>query len=375
MRVRKIKKEKKINIKKEKIINYEKEYTDLKKTGSFSGVKSFYRELKKKNKNVKYNDVKNYLMENDSYTLHKPKNKKFRRSRIIVPGMNHTLQIDLCDMRSLAKENDGFLYILTMIDVFSKKAWAFKLKNKSGKSVLEALSSILTKTLPKYIHADQGTEFFNKDLGSFLKKHDIKLYFTNSEVKASIVERFNRTIKEKMWRYFEYSNDYRYIDVLDDLIKNYNNSYHSSIKCAPNKVNLKNQSQIFFNLYGFNKNEDVEPYKIDIDLKVGDHVRISKNKKIFDKGYTNNWRNEIFVVDTILYRDPILFILKDLNDEIIEGKFYKEEIQKIYINENKDYKIENIIKTRTKNKKKEYFVSWKGYPPSFNSWVKEENLL
>ena len=91
MRVRKIKKEKKINIKKEKIINYEKEYTDLKKTGSFSGVKSFYRELKKKNKNVKYNDVKNYLMENDSYTLHKPKNKKFRRSRIIVPGMNHTL--------------------------------------------------------------------------------------------------------------------------------------------------------------------------------------------------------------------------------------------------------------------------------------------
>ena len=144
-------------------------------------------------------------------------------------------------MRSLSKENDGNQYILTIIDVFSKKAWAIAIKNKKGSSILEAISPILTKNTPLFIHADQGNEFFNKELGNFLKKHNITLYSTNSEVKASIVERFNRTLKEKMWRYFEYSNDYKYIDILDDLIDSYNKTYHRSIKCSPNNVTIKKQ--------------------------------------------------------------------------------------------------------------------------------------
>ena len=177
-------------------------------------------------------------------------------------------------MRSISKENDGFQYILTIIDVFSKKAWAIAIKNKKGSSILDAISPILTKYTPLFIHADQGNEFFNKELGSFLKKLNIKMYFTNSEVKASIVERFNRTLKEKMWRYFEYSDDYRYIDILDELIDSYNNTYHRSIKCTPNKVTTKNQDKIFSNLYGYNKKSDFEPNIIQTNFKIGDHVRI-----------------------------------------------------------------------------------------------------
>ena len=105
-----------------KAINIEQEYTDIKKAGSFSGAISFFKHLKNRKKNIKYNDVIKHLKEIDTYTLFKSRNKKFKRSKIIVPGLNHTFQIDLCDMRSLAKENDGFQYILTMIDVFSKKA-------------------------------------------------------------------------------------------------------------------------------------------------------------------------------------------------------------------------------------------------------------
>ena len=357
-----------------KLINIEKEYTDLKKSGSFLGAKSFFKELKKRFKHLKYKDVIKKLREIDSYTLYKSKKKKYKRSKIIVPGFNHTFQIDLCDMRSLSKENDGNQHILTMIDVFSKKAWAVGLINKSGETVLNAITPIITKNTPKYIHADQGNEFFNKNVKKFLTKHDIKLYFTNSEVKASIVERFNRTLKEKMWRYFEYSDTFRYIDKLKDFIESYNNTYHRSIKTTPNKVNLKNQDKIYFNLYGFNKNEDVEPNIVQTDIKIDDYVRLSKDKKQFEKGYTNKWTEEIFVVDQIIYQDPLLFIIKDLNDEILEGKFYEEEIQKIYINKDKTYYYNNIIKTRIKNKKKEYFVSWRGYPESFNSWIKEADL-
>ena len=294
--------------------------------------------------------------------------------KTIVPGPNHTIQIDLCDMRAISKDNDAYSYILTAIDVFSKKGWAYPLKNKKGETVLKELKKIIEEHVPEYIHADEGNEFFNKECKKYLGKTNIELYSTNSELKATIVERFNRTIKNKMWRYFEEKNHYRYIDILDNLINSYNNTYHRSIKTSPNKVTKKNANKIYFNLYGHNRSEDVVRGPIDLKFELDDYVRISKHKRLFEKGYTNNWRTEIFQIDKILFTDPIIFILKDLNQEIIEGKFYKEEVQKIYINNDKQYKLDQIIKTRKIKNKKEYFVSWKGYPSSFNSWVKEEKI-
>ena len=109
-------------------------------------------------------------------------------------------------------------------------------------------------------------------------------------------------------------------------------------------------------------------------MNIGDYVRISKDKYLFEKGYTHTWRREIFVIHKILYEDPIKIIIKDLNGEEIDGKFYKEEIQKIYLKDEdikkKSFKIEKILKTRkNKNKTEDIFVKWLGYPNSFNSWV------
>lgn len=359
---------------KEEKINLLKEYTDFKNPGSYSGAQSFYRSLKQKFKNVKFTDIKKWLQTQDTYTLHKPKTKKFKRMKTIVPGVKDTIQIDLCDMRNISSQNDGYLYILTAIDVFSKKGWALPLKNKKGESVLKELKKIIEEHQPKRLHADQGNEFFNKDCKSYLEKMNIKLFFTNSELKAAIVERFNRTLKDKMWRYFEEKGNYRWIDIIDDLINSYNNSYHRSIKTTPNKVTSKNENKIYLNLYGHNKDEVADNISIDLKFGVNDYVRISKNKKLFEKGYTNNWRTEIFQIEKILFKDPVVFILKDLNHETIDGKFYLEEIQKIYISNDKTFKIDQIIKSRKKGKINEYFVSWKGYPQSFNSWIKEEDF-
>ncbi len=357
-----------------KNIDFLKEYTDWNNPGSYSGSNSFFRALKMKYKNVKYKDVKEWLNSQDTYTLHKPKIKNFKRMKTIVPGPKHTIQIDLCDMRAISDENDGYAYLLTAIDVFSKKGWGYAIKNKKGSTVLNELKKIIEDHKPERIHADQGNEFFNKECKDYLKKLDIEMYFTKSELKATIVERFNRTIKEKMWRYFEEQDHYRYIDIIDDLIDSYNNTYHRSIKTTPNKVSDKNINKIYFNLYGYHKNEDIVKGPIDLQFKLDDYVRISKHKRLFEKGYTNNWRTEIFQIDKILFKDPVVFILKDLNKEIIEGKFYKEEIQKIYISKFKTYKIDQIIKSRKIKNKKEYLVSWKGYPASFNSWIKEEDI-
>jgi hypothetical protein len=137
--------------------------------------------------------------------------------------------------------------------------------------------------------------------------------------------------------------------------------------CALKKA-LENELKIFTTLYGYERNVGDEN-KIEIKFKVGDKVRISKMKRVFEKGYTPNWTREIFVIHQVLATNPPTFIIKDLENEIIEGTFYQSELQKIYKYDDV-FKINEIIKTRTlKNGKKEYLVNWLGYPDKFNSWT------
>ncbi len=166
-------------------IDFLNEYTSLDNPGALSGVNKFYKYLKSKYKNVKFKDVQEWLKSQDTYTLHRPRIKNFQRNRVYSSGIDDNWQIDLCDMRALEKENKGVNYILTVIDVFSKFAFVRLLKNKKGPTVLEALKSILDERKPKRIQADEGNEFFNAQCKSYMDKHNINLYFTNSELKAS----------------------------------------------------------------------------------------------------------------------------------------------------------------------------------------------
>ena len=167
--------------------------------GSLSGLESFFRVLKKRKVNVTKKQLKVWMMENDTYTLHKPALKKFTRSKVYVAGIDDTWQIDLVDMKAHSRINKGYKYILTCIDVFSTYAWAIPIKSKTAKEVTTAFAAILkTKRKPKNIQADEGTEFFNKNFLKLMTDNSINLYNTKSEYKACVVERFNRTIKEKM---------------------------------------------------------------------------------------------------------------------------------------------------------------------------------
>jgi hypothetical protein len=364
-------------------INFLKEYTSIDNPGSLSGVNTFYKYLKSKYKNVKFKDVQEWLKSQDTYTLHRPRIKNFQRNRVYASGIDDNWQIDLCDMRALEKENKGVNYILTVIDVFSKFAFVRLLKNKKGPTVLEALKSILDERKPKRIQADEGNEFFNAQCKAYMDKHDINLYFINSELKASVVERFNRTLKEKIWKYFTLSNTQKYIDVLPQIVDTYNNTYHRSIKMTPNQVKKSNSQQVFINLYGFDKNLDSNINRLKANFKVGDAVRLSKYKSIFEKGYTRKWTNEIFIISKILYNEQIRYQVKDLNDETIMGNFYQNEIQKVYLNQidKKEYKYNEdsyeveILKTRKVKNKIEYFVHWKNYPKSSDSWIKAKDLI
>ena len=348
----------------------EKLYTNPSNPGSFSGISGFLRA----NKNVKKKDLINYLKSSEAYTLHKPKRKNFVRKKVIVPSINHTFQIDLVDVSKIKDENDGHTFLLTCIDCFSKKAWIEKMKSKTAFATVNAFKLILerAKTLPKKIQCDKGSEFFNSLFLKLCKENRIHIYSTFSENKACIVERFNRTMREKMQRYFTFVDNNRYIEVLEGLVESYNNSYHRSIKRTPNSVKKDNEPEVFLNLYKYNKKEG-EKSELKLNFQLGDRVRISKTKNIFDKGYMPNWTFEYFIIKTIIPSLPPTYILKDLLEEELSGSFYETELQKVDQKE-EVFRIEKILQSKTVKKKKFFLIKWLGWPDKFNSWEPENNL-
>ena len=347
----------------------EKHYWDVSQPGSLSGSENFFRALKSKKIKIDKQQVQNWLMGQDAYTMHKQARKRFPRNKVYARGIDDLWQIDLADLQIISKFNNNNRYLVTCIDVFSKFAFVVPIKTKTAGEVLLAFKKIINSSgrKPNNLQSDQGTEFVNLKFKEYLKDIDTGFYQVNSELKASVVERFNRTIKEKIYRYLTLKNTNNYIDVLDDLVLSYNNNYHRSIKTTPAKVNENNEKQIYKTLY----NDRKENFKFKIF--VGDLVRISKNKKIFEKGYTTGWTEEVFIVIHQIPRDPPVYRLKDLNNEEIEGVFYDYELQKV-TRDKEAYVIDKILKKKKEKGVFKYFVSWRGYPPSFNSWITENDI-
>ena len=294
--------------------------------------------------------------------LHKPVKRKFRKRRVLVSGIDKIWAADLADMKALSKENEGYKFLLLVIDTFSKYGWIVPLKNKKGETIVKALKEIFKESgrRPDKLWTDKGREFFNKDVRDL-----VYLYATENEEKSSIAERWIRTMKEKMFKYFTDNNTYNYIDALPELVEDYNNTVHSSTKLTPTDASKEeNELKVWRNLYP----DRYKTSRLNPKFSVGDKVRITKKKKDFEKGYTARWTEEIFTIKEIRETNPITYKLKDLKGEEIEGTFYEPELQKT---EQQIYRIEKIIK----KEKGRSFVKWKGYPDKFNSWVDNKDLI
>jgi len=173
-------------------------------------------------------------------------------------------------------------------------------------------------------------------------------------------------LKTKMWKQFTIQGNTQYLHILPEILKQYNNTKHSSIKMTPTEASKKkNEGIVYFNLNG-NTEPSSKP-----KFKVGDKVRISKYKrKVFDKGYTPNWTEEVFTIDKIQYTNPITYKLKDLNNEELKGSFYEPELFKA---KRDIFRIEKII--RRDYWKKQALVKWKGYSDYFNSWIPLKDVV
>ena len=375
-------------------------YFNPKHAGGFSSANKLFKAVQREGKyNIKLGQIKRWLSSVDAYTMSRPvvrrMDKTRRRNKIQVLKPFELWDADLMDLKSHAKVNDGYAYVLVVIDVFSRFLYTRPLKTKKISEIKVAFEEIIQEAgqSPSRCRTDMGHEFTGKAMEHYFQEKNIHHYVTNSEGKASFAERVIQTVKRMMFRYMIHMNKLRWIDVLEHITTNYNNTYHTSINMAPKEVNSENQDQVWANQYLIpalkqdqkqtklclkkEVDENKKPLQkkkkkkqIVYKFKIGDHVRISFKRGSFERVFSQKFSGEIFrVAKRYTRQDVPVYRLEDLKSELLEGSFYQNELQKVTFDENKEYKVEKILKSRKVRGKKEVLVRWLHWPPKFDEWI------
>ena len=284
------------------------------------------------NNNNNNNDIKQNLQLAKEF--YKPIVRKFKKRKVSSGFKDNIWRADLADMQLISKYNKGFRFLLCVIDIFSKYAWVVPLKDKKGISIVNAFQKILDKSerKPNKIWVDKGSEFCNNSFKNWLKDNDIEMYLIHNEGKSVAAERFIRTLKNKIYKYMTAISKNVYIYKLDDIVNEYNNTHHRTIKMKP--VDVKDNIYIDFEREVNNK---------DPKFKIGDHIRISKYKNIFAKRYMPNWSEEVFIISKIKNTVPWTYVINDFNGEEIIGTFFEKELLKT---NQKEFRIEKVLKKK-----------------------------
>ena len=274
--------------------------------------------------------------------LHKPIIRKAEKRKVYSTFKDNIWGADLADMQLLSEYNKGIRFLLCVIDIFSKYAWLVPLKDKKSISIFKAFQSILKQSnkKPNKIWVDKGSEFYNVYFKTWLRDNDVVMYSAHNEGKSVVAERFIRKLKSKIYKYMTSISKNVYINKLDDIVDEYNNTYHTTIKMKP--IDVKENTYI---------NTSKEINNKDPKFKVGDYVKISKYKNIFAKGYMPNWSEEVFIIKKVKNTILWTYVINDLIGEEIIGTFYEKELQKT---NQEEFRIEKVIR----RKGDKLYVKW-----------------
>ena len=299
-------------------------YYDLNSPATYAGVEKVYTEAKKLNPKIELEDVKQFLESQSTYTLYRPVRRKYKRLATVPTGFHSHWQCDLCIFDTLYKNNDGFKYLLVCIDVLSRKIFVSPTKSKASKDMIDAFEKIFKKSQvkPHKIYSDRGVEFQAARMLEYFKEKDIiKLVVYSDDIHCGVVERANRTIKDKIYRYFHNRKNHRWVDVVDKIADSINNSANRTTGIAPNDVNYNNAQQILQKVYKNAYTPTTKP-----KFSAGDLVRVSKNKGKFGKSYHPNFTSEIFKIKQVKHSNPIHYKIEDLKGEDILGVWYDSDL-------------------------------------------------
>ena len=367
-------------------------YYNLTSPVSFSGFYKIHYKIKRDGLfKVTPKYLKKWLSMQESYASHHPVIRDFKRPRVLAFSLNYQWDSDTANMVKYKDYNDRYSYFAVFIDIFSRFLYSFPLKTLSGYEMTKNFQRLIDEkgVKPKKLRSDQGSEYKNKDFERLLEEENIVHIFTYYKTKANYAERVIKTIKLKIFKYFTNRETFRWIDILSDLTDGYNKSTHRSIKMTPEEAQKSDPYKLWRNQYAIISypKSYFSAQKIKKNLisgvrgrkkfkyNISDRVKIPYIKKTFDREYSEKWSGEIFtIIDRKINQNQPMYQLKDYNNDIIEGYFYEPELQIAYLDNDIVYKIEKILKKRTRNKKKEILVKWKGWPKKFNSWILEDTV-
>ncbi|XP_045624237.2 uncharacterized protein [Procambarus clarkii] len=357
-------------------------YNDPTSTGGFGGVQRLYKAAKLLNSDITLADVKDYLKSSDAYTLHYLQPKKFARRRVLSPKPRVYVSVDLAEMGKLAGMNNGIKYLLVCVNIYSRFAQVVPLTSKDANIVCRALKSILETPHSRgvrKINSDHRGEFYNARVKKMLASKKIVLYSVFSqETKASIAERFIRTLKTKLYKYMTSHNTLKYIGVLPDVVKTYNVSPHRGLGGrTPREVHALTKPREIVNLFNLMyKNPGKTSRGIIPQLKVGETVRITLSDRVskFKKGFKQQNTREIFTIARVDNSQRVpLYYLKDLNGGNIDGGFYRQELTLTHLPA--AFNIEKVLSKREVDGQLQYKVRYEGYDQSFDQWVDADDVL
>jgi len=322
-------------------------------------------QLKRQYPDTALRELRQFLSNIDTYTLHRETKRPRSYNPIYVRRRNELWQADLADVTRLAGANQGIRYLLTVIDTFSRRAWAEPLKTKDAASVWQAFRRVVGKRRPRRLLTDRGREFTNIIFLRGLKRLNIDPVHLHSEQKAAHVERFNRTLKRLLYGYVTQAQDKTYLQALPQLLKTYNQRYHRTIKMSPQEADQeKNRVQVLANLAPLYWRPRQTPTMAPHDL-----VRIKRLGHAFHRGFDETFSRHIYRIHRVNQRKPRpTYFLTTMEGEPVEGGFYQEELQPVQFNE--VFKLNKILE-ETKDR---VLVSWKGWGPQYNTWVQKDDV-
>lgn len=297
---------------------------------------------------------------------------RFTRRQIFAARVDQIWTADLCFMLDYAIVNDGYQYIQVCVDIFSRYLWCGGQKTKQALETSNTFETFLQPGIkPKKLFVDRGTEFAGR-FKQMLRREGIESYSTYNSPKSAIAERCIRSLRVLIQRHFINTDSTEWFNSLDRIVAQYNDRKHRSIGMTPRQARLKqNHDAVYKKLYvpTPKRVRDLEREKQ--LFRVGDDVRISTYRRTFEKG-TVTWTEEVFKVNKVLPTRPITYQLKDLNEEVIDGSFYNQQLKKTTIVD--EFRIDKIVERRTQNGVKEAKVRWFGYSDKFDRWIPESDI-
>jgi len=353
-----------------------KVYTDLSYASAYTGVNTVLKEARKFDKTIMRKDVVDCLEGERTYTLHKPHRiTRYKRLAYIPTGLNSDWQADLADMQKLKNKNDGYAYILVCVELLSRKMYVAPVKSKAASDMISAFEKVFEKAgiQPSRLTTDRGYEFIRSvEIKKYWEEKGItKKEIYSPDIHAGVVERANRTIKERLWKYFYQYETTKWIDVIDKIVEGINNSVNRTIGMSPNSVGYDNERNVFERVYkpkliDHKREKDDADKKNDSLFKLGDYVMIDKEKGKFEKGYTPNYTAEIFKITHVKNTNPIHYRIADLNGEETLGVFYPENLARVILEPNQ--RVGEVVEEQGKKVK----VRWVG--EDREEWINRKGI-